>query len=56
MVPVLFEKGDIFDIRYQIKKEGLISFDEYMFFLHEAFTSDNLNVENPYSGTWQFHI
>lgn len=52
--PILFEKGDYFDVKYNINCYGVISFNEYMAFLHEAYKSDRMNLENEYTGTWTF--
>lgn len=50
--PLLFEKFDNFGCRYKIFFQGKVSFDEYMKFIHEAYSSDILNLENQYSGSW----
>ena len=52
--PVLFEEGDNLDIKMGIQRCGLVDFNEYMQFLHEAYKVQNLNIENDYSGTWKF--
>lgn len=50
--PILFEPGDHLDIRYSISRAGKVEFNQYMTFLHEAYKSERLNVENEYAGTW----
>jgi hypothetical protein len=50
--PILFEKGDTFDVKYSINYLGKVNFDEYMKFLHEAYYFEENNVENEYVGLW----
>jgi hypothetical protein len=50
--PLLFEKFDNFGCRYIMKFNGAVSFEEYMKFLHEAYSSDSINIENQYTGSW----
>jgi hypothetical protein len=52
--PILYEPGDIFELKYSMHKYGNVDFNEYMQFLHEAYKSESFNVENEYSGTWAF--
>lgn len=52
--PILFEKGDHLDLKYQIQRVGKVDFHMYMKFLHEAYKSDSINLDNEYAGTWSF--
>ena len=54
--PVLFEEGDDLEVKWSIQKIGHISYNEYMQFLHEAYQSDRLNVDNIYSGNWRMRM
>jgi len=54
--PILFEEGDDLDVKMSIQKVGLVSFNEYMQFLHEAYKVNNINIDNEYAGTWGFAI
>lgn len=54
--PILFEEGDSLDLKMGIQRVGLVSFNEYMQFLHEAYKVKNSNIENDFSGTWKFLI
>lgn len=50
--PLLFEKFDNFGCRYKINFKGKVTFEEYMKFLHEAYASMSINIENQYTGSW----
>lgn len=52
--PILFEPGDSLDVKLIMQRHGTVDFNEYMRFLHEAYKSETINVENEYSGTWSF--
>ena len=52
--PILFEIGDNLDIKYTMHRVGKVDFNEYMMFLHEAYKSQSMNLENEYSGSWSF--
>ena len=52
--PILFEKGDHLDVKYSIQRAGPVNFNTYMKFLHEAYKSDSLNMNNEFAGTWSF--
>ena len=52
--PILFEKGDHLDMKYYIQRGGVVDFNTYMKFLHEAYKSDSLNMNNEFAGTWSF--
>lgn len=54
--PVLFEPGDHLDIKYSITRQGPVEFSEYMIFLHEAYKSSSLNIENEYGGSWSLMV
>ena len=54
--PILFEKGDHLDIMYSFTREGQVNFNTYMQFLHEAYKSEDLNLDNKYSGTWSLIV
>ena len=54
--PILFEEGDNLDVKMNIQRIGLVDFNEYMQFLHEAYKVQNLNLHNEYGGTWSFMI
>jgi len=44
--PILFEKGDHLDIKYNISRHGVCTFSNYMKFLSEAYKSDSVNLDN----------
>ena len=48
--PILFEEGDDLEMKYSISRVGHVTYDEYMKFLHEAYKSDNMNINNDYNG------
>jgi hypothetical protein len=51
--PIFFENNDTLNVRYFIQYEGLVSFDQYMKFLKEAYSfNNNINVESEYAGSW----
>lgn len=52
--PILFERGDHLDIKYNLQRVGKVEFNTYMMFLHEAYKSISANIENEYSGSWSF--
>ena len=52
--PILFEKGDHLDMKYTMQRVGKVEFNEYMMFLHEAYKSQAINLENEYTGSWSF--
>lgn len=54
--PMLFEKFDNYECRYKIIFQGRVSFEEYMKFVHEAYSSDTINIENQFSGSWSGHF
>lgn len=54
--PVLYEAGDHLDIRYSIQRHGPVDFNTYMRFLHEAYKSEKLNLENDFAGSWSFMV
>eukprot|EP00354_Favella_ehrenbergii_P006016 CAMPEP_0170478460 /NCGR_PEP_ID=MMETSP0123-20130129/19470_1 /TAXON_ID=182087 /ORGANISM="Favella ehrenbergii, Strain Fehren 1" /LENGTH=399 /DNA_ID=CAMNT_0010750711 /DNA_START=255 /DNA_END=1453 /DNA_ORIENTATION=- len=47
--PILFETGDHLDIKYTIQRQGPVDFNTYMRFLHEAYKSEKLNLDNDYA-------
>jgi hypothetical protein len=54
--PVLYEPGDFFEIKYNVQRIGAVDFNAYMRFLHEAYKSPILNINNEYSGGWLFNV
>ena len=54
--PILFETGDHLDIKYVIQRVGPVEFNTYMRFLHEAYKSEKLNLDNDYAGNWSFLV
>ena len=54
--PTLFETGDHLDVKYSIQRVGPMEFNDYMKFLHEAYKSEKLNLENDYAGSWSFMV
>lgn len=52
--PILFEKGDHLDVKYTMQRVGTVEFNRYMRYLHEAYKSESLNLDNEYAGTWSF--
>ena len=54
--PILFEQGDHLDIKYTIQRNGPVNFNTYMRFLHEAYKSEKLNLDNDYAGNWSFMV
>lgn len=50
--PILFEKGDNYHVKYDLKYLGRVDFNEYMNFLHEAYYYEEINMENQYNGIW----
>ena len=52
--PILYEKGDYLEVKYNIGRYGLVPYDEYLKFLHEAYKSFEVNIDNEYTGTWSF--
>ena len=54
--PILFETGDHLDIKYSIQRQGPVDFNTYMRFLHEAYKSEKLNLDNDFAGNWSFMV
>ena len=54
--PILFETGDHLDIKYSIQRYGPVDFNTYMRFLHEAYKSEKLNMDNDFAGNWSFMV
>ena len=54
--PILFEQGDHLDVRYSIQRTGSVEFNTYMRFLHEAYKSEKINLENEFGGSWSFMV
>lgn len=54
--PMLFEKFDNFGCRYKIIFQGKVAFEEYMKFCHEAYSSDTVNIENQFTGSWSGYL
>jgi len=52
--PILFEQGDHLDIKFKMMRQGNVEFNRYMRFLHEAYKSDSVNLDNEFAGTWSF--
>lgn len=52
--PILFEKGDHLDIKFSVQRQGKVEFNTYMSFLHEAYKSNNANIDNQFAGSWSF--
>jgi hypothetical protein len=51
--PIFFENNDTLNVRYFIQYEGLVSFDQYMKFVKEAYSyNNNINMEHEYTGSW----
>lgn len=54
--PILYEPGDFFEVKYNIDRVGAVDFNTYMRFLHEAYKSPMLNINNEFSGGWLFNV
>ena len=54
--PILYEQGDHLDIKYAIQRVGPVDFNTYMRFLHEAYKSEKLNLDNDFAGSWSFMV
>lgn len=54
--PILFEEGDDLEVKYCIQRAGHVSYNEYMQFLHEAYKSDQVNIDNTYTGLWSLRF
>jgi hypothetical protein len=54
--PILYEPGDFFEVKYNIERVGAVDFNTYMRFLHEAYKSPVLNINNDFSGGWLFNV
>ena len=48
----ILNKDDQIEIKYIFERCGIIGFDEYMSFLHEAYKMDSINTDLTYSGIW----
>jgi len=38
-----------------MQRLGKVDFNRYMMFLHEAYKSENQNIDNQYAGSWSFN-
>lgn len=58
--PIFFEPGDKLEIRYDLAMRGMMSFEEYMYFLHSAYKFDTATYCKDFSGLWKrlndFHV
>ena len=50
--PILYEKYDSFNVKYKLQYDGLVGFEDYMKFIHEVKYSNEINLENEFTGTW----
>jgi hypothetical protein len=51
--PIFYENNDTLNVCYFIQYEGLVSFDQYMKFIKEAYNySNSINIECEYTGSW----
>ena len=51
--PLFYEPGDKLDILYSIEKKGFMSFEEYMYFLHNAYKFETMTAFKEYIGSWK---
>ena len=58
--PLFFEPGDKLEIHYSLEKKGYMPFDEYMYFLHNAYKFETQTFYKDYIGVWKkfndFHV
>ena len=51
--PIFYEPGDKFEVLYNLEMKGVINFEEYMYFLHNAFKLDSMTFFKEYTGSWK---
>lgn len=58
--PIFFEPGDKLEVRYDLAMRGVMSFEEYMYFLHAAYKFDTATYSKDFTGVWKrlndFHV
>lgn len=58
--PLFFEPGDRLEVRYDLEMRGVMSFEEYMYFLHAAYKFDTAIYCKDFTGVWKrlndFHV
>ena len=58
--PLFFEPGDKLEIHYSLEKRGYMPFEEYMYFLHNAYKFETQTFYKDYIGVWKkyndFHV
>ena len=58
--PLFYEPGDKLEICYSLDKKGYMPFEEYMYFLHNAYKFESQTYYKDYIGVWKkyndFHV